>query len=124
MARACLFAVVSVVEFAGFVVRDFFFLRNDAFLSYMVTFYSVFSPTFVQSTNMDVATDDVETTDACGTLLSAADMIDSLIALVDMDCPPWTYSDALRERRQIFQQLLELKHTFDAERVGKPDVHE
>ena len=73
---------------------------------------------------MDVATANFEGTDASGTLLSASDMIDSLIALVDMDRPPWTYSDALRERSKIFNQLLELRRTFDAERAGKPDVYE
>ena len=35
--------------------------------------------------------------------------MDTLIAFVDMDRPPWTYSDALRERRQILAQLHAIK---------------
>ena len=47
--------------------------------------------------------------DASPSLATVGYMIDELIAFVDMDSPPWTYSDALRERRQILTQLHAIK---------------
>ena len=51
------------------------------------------------------------------------EMINDLIAFVDMDHPPWTYSDALRERRKILERLCRLRQAF-AESVGESVVDE
>ena len=59
--------------------------------------------------DMNAGVGDCANSNASLSLVTVGHMIDELIAFVDMDSPPWTYSDALRERRQILTQLHAIK---------------